>query len=166
MWNSNVFREDKTLIGDRTIAITGTLVKLRERITLINVYAPNDQQERRRFLESSGIISSLQLPVLIAGDFNTVKTREERTGDVVDSRSILDFSKFIQSNGLIESTHMDQKRKQLCREQTQQISIVSRSIDMAAKSYSEISSENFIRPLPDSSRRERLYHCWYTLQVV
>ncbi|KAL4310177.1 hypothetical protein GQ457_01G054770 [Hibiscus cannabinus] len=94
---------ESKIILDRAIILVGFLSKSGLRVGLMNVYAPNDPIERKFFLESvSSHIDSLQLPVILGGDFNTIKSPEEKMGNCLNYASMSVFADFIQKHCLID----------------------------------------------------------------
>ncbi|KAL4368584.1 hypothetical protein GQ457_05G017660 [Hibiscus cannabinus] len=88
---------------DRIIVLIGTIVSLKLKCGLLNIYAPNDQMARSNFFDYvSEMISSIQVPVFVGGDFNTFKSREEKVGVVMDVRYIRVLSNFIHINELVD----------------------------------------------------------------
>ncbi|KAL4303594.1 hypothetical protein GQ457_10G012060 [Hibiscus cannabinus] len=84
------------------VGLIGTLVHCNLKVSLLNVYAPNNLCERRAFLEHlSCVIDSLELPILLGSDFNTVKLSDERIGAYVSKSSMDNIFEFIQRKNLI-----------------------------------------------------------------
>ncbi|GMI79821.1 hypothetical protein HRI_001651400 [Hibiscus trionum] len=74
MWDSKFFVVERNMELQRCIILVGTLSQWNLRVSLINVYAPNSQGERKDFLEQLACnIDALDLPTVIGGDFNAVK---------------------------------------------------------------------------------------------
>ncbi|KAL4308799.1 hypothetical protein GQ457_01G003850 [Hibiscus cannabinus] len=103
LWEKGFFSLESQISYDRVIVLIGTFSSNNERCGLVNVYAPNDPVERGCFFESlSNILVSAQVPVIVGGDFNVVKCREEKVGAAVDDRAMGKFNEFIQCNGLVD----------------------------------------------------------------
>ncbi|GMI77812.1 hypothetical protein HRI_001450500 [Hibiscus trionum] len=103
IWDPKIFQLQRCEIMERVVVLVGKIRKLNLRVAVFNVYAPNNQRERKEFwVLLSNLIASHQLPTVLAGDFNSVKSSEERFGMAEDTRAMQDFSMFIQDNGLID----------------------------------------------------------------
>ncbi|KAL4353131.1 hypothetical protein GQ457_06G018130 [Hibiscus cannabinus] len=103
LWDTDFFSIECQVIKDRFIVLVGTIVRLKLKCGLVNIYAPNDQVARVNFFDFlSDTISSIQVPVFVGGDFNTVKSREEKVGVVMDVRPMRVLSNFIHLNGLVD----------------------------------------------------------------
>ncbi|GMJ12298.1 hypothetical protein HRI_004899000 [Hibiscus trionum] len=103
LWEPNFFNLDTKSSSSRYIALVGSLVQNRVQIGFINVYAPNDQHERKNFwLQLEGLIESLDVPVIVGGDFNAVKSVEEKWGATASSTSMGDFNSFIDRCNLMD----------------------------------------------------------------
>ncbi|KAK8660219.1 hypothetical protein V6N13_051153 [Hibiscus sabdariffa] len=88
MWKHEFFSLDRHMVFDRTIVLVGTLSSLNQKYGLVNIYAPNDLVERGVFFEFlTKILSSLQISIIVGGDFNTVKCGEEKVGGSANKRS-------------------------------------------------------------------------------
>ncbi|XVF19222.1 hypothetical protein REPUB_Repub11eG0091200 [Reevesia pubescens] len=80
------------------------LVEFRKEVLLINVYGPCDATDKRVIWSTLGeFVIEMQLPCLLAGDFNTIRGMDERKYYVVESRGIDDFNDFILSNDLVDT---------------------------------------------------------------
>ncbi|KAK8716126.1 hypothetical protein V6N13_043444 [Hibiscus sabdariffa] len=81
LWDSSYFKAESKIISERYILLIGAFLANNFRCGLLNIYAPNDIGERRDFLDSlSAVIASIQAPIFIGGDFNSVKAAEEHLG--------------------------------------------------------------------------------------
>ncbi|XP_038991751.1 uncharacterized protein LOC120115050 [Hibiscus syriacus] len=103
LWDRKLLEVSCSLIQRRFIAIKGKLVSANKEIGVINVYGPNSQGERREFFETlKSIISSWCIPVIVGGDFNSVRWQSERIGahDYASASRI--FEEFIFACDLVE----------------------------------------------------------------
>ncbi|GMI71790.1 hypothetical protein HRI_000848300 [Hibiscus trionum] len=79
MWDTNFFALEKKTELRKCLVLVGSLTQWKIKVGLINVYAPNIQSERKEFFDRlAESIESLGLPILIGGDFNTVKVEGEK----------------------------------------------------------------------------------------
>ncbi|KAL4308915.1 hypothetical protein GQ457_01G015960 [Hibiscus cannabinus] len=103
IWDKNFFRLESKIIKDRIILLIGFLCATNLRCGLLNVYAPNDPGERNKFLDSVTVfIENLHIPVLVGGDFNKVKSPEEKLGSGTNTQSMFVFKEFIQRNNFVD----------------------------------------------------------------
>ncbi|KAK8713402.1 hypothetical protein V6N13_148620 [Hibiscus sabdariffa] len=90
-------------LEDRVIVAVGTIRSINKKCGLVNVYAPNDVNERGAFSDSlSDILKTLHTPVIPGGDFNMVKNMDERLGVTNDSNAMKRFVDFINCNGMVD----------------------------------------------------------------
>ena len=62
-----------------------------------NIYASNDDRERQAFWEELGnVINSIEIPWCLGGDFNTIRSEEEKTGSGFNYSVMFQFSSFIE----------------------------------------------------------------------
>ncbi|KAL4323977.1 hypothetical protein GQ457_11G027850 [Hibiscus cannabinus] len=103
LWDTKFFVLERKVVLDRTIILVGQMKPFDLKCVLINVYAPNDPSERKAFFDClSNHIVAFQLPVVMGGDFNTVKTMDDRMGASTHTGSLKCFEEFIQRNALID----------------------------------------------------------------
>ncbi|KAL4366199.1 hypothetical protein GQ457_05G012670 [Hibiscus cannabinus] len=99
----NVFCVDKQVMEDRVIMLEGKFKLSNFRCNLFNIYAPNDHGDRERFFDCvSNLISASSLPVIIGGDFNVIKDKEEKMGGRFIAHHSMALVEFIQRNNLID----------------------------------------------------------------
>ncbi|GMI68779.1 hypothetical protein HRI_000547200 [Hibiscus trionum] len=103
IWDKKVFICEKSIVQDRLIILVGAIQAVGLKCGIINLYTPNDQAERERFFEYvTGLIASLEIPIVMGGDFNTIKEKEEKQGAEPSERAMQVFKYFIQQNDLID----------------------------------------------------------------
>ncbi|KAL4361216.1 hypothetical protein GQ457_04G028760 [Hibiscus cannabinus] len=102
LWDSSFFALESQIVKERTIFLIGKLVNCNLKCGLVNIYAPNADADRGEFFESlSQVIENLQISIIIGGDFNTVKTADEKIGAAPNVGSMRRFNEFIERNNLI-----------------------------------------------------------------
>ena len=71
---------------------------------VINIYAPQDKGAKIELLENLSICLSKEqdTPIIIVGDFNMVKAKEEMLNCEVDSKEIEVFNDWLNSNNLVD----------------------------------------------------------------
>ncbi|GMI86482.1 hypothetical protein HRI_002317500 [Hibiscus trionum] len=103
LWDDKVFTAEKSIVCERVVIIIGTLVEEKLRIGLCNVYAPNVQSERREywsFLKEA--MASVEAPIIMGGDFNAIRSWEEKFGASSLCPSMRAFDEFIVESGLVD----------------------------------------------------------------
>ena len=67
------------MIAHRYILLVGTIKPLNFKCGFGNIYAPSDDRERQAFWEELGtIINSMEILRFLGGDFNSVRSEEEK----------------------------------------------------------------------------------------
>ncbi|GMI82837.1 hypothetical protein HRI_001953000 [Hibiscus trionum] len=103
MWNGNWLKVRKTIIKNRWVCLIGQIENMNGMCGFINLYTPNDLAGRKIvFEELSTVVVSLNLPVILGGDFNCVKSDDERLGLDSNIASMTAFSDFIQRNNFVD----------------------------------------------------------------
>ncbi|XVF70808.1 hypothetical protein PTKIN_Ptkin11bG0191400 [Pterospermum kingtungense] len=102
-WNNNFFSVEAKFVSQRYILLIGVLQEINFRCGLDNVYAPNDESERSRFFdELSRVLDNAGCPWILGGDFNIVRSEEEKIGLTYNMVAMSNFSSFIESVGLVD----------------------------------------------------------------
>ncbi|XP_039040146.1 uncharacterized protein LOC120178352 [Hibiscus syriacus] len=99
LWDADFFSMESKQVSRRLIVLEGKLIHSNLKVGLINVYALNDHAERREFLLN---LNELRLPVIIGGDFNTVRSDDEKLGGLVNVEASKVFSDFVLGRNLID----------------------------------------------------------------
>ncbi|KAK8701556.1 hypothetical protein V6N13_019943 [Hibiscus sabdariffa] len=85
------------------LVILGKISGTNFECALVNVYAPNDEFERVcMFNELRTVLSTLKIPIIMGGDFNTVVSKEEKYGVTLSRMAMLTFSEFIDDLCLVD----------------------------------------------------------------
>ncbi|KAK3226982.1 hypothetical protein Dsin_006844 [Dipteronia sinensis] len=96
LWNEDLFSVKACISNNRCIILSGVLVKLNKEVVFCNVYAANNESERKELCDY--ILDSeayFPIPWCISGDFNTVLDTSERRGGWGSRVSIRNFNSFI-----------------------------------------------------------------------
>ncbi|XVF73335.1 hypothetical protein PTKIN_Ptkin12aG0193100 [Pterospermum kingtungense] len=102
-WKNNFFKVENKIVGQRFILVIGVLQGTNFMCGLGNVYAPNDDRERREWFEElSLVLNNTDCPWILGGDFNIIRTEEEKVGVVYNTTAMDNFSSFIESIGCID----------------------------------------------------------------
>ncbi|GJZ56571.1 RNA-directed DNA polymerase, eukaryota [Tanacetum coccineum] len=120
VWDPNMFIKDSVSISDSFLAIRGTWVPTSRKLLIVSVYAPQDLSKRRVLWEYIGhLIELWDGECVILGDFNEVRTEQERFGTVFNALGANAFNQFIASTGLVDlplEGHLSDHRPILMRE--------------------------------------------------
>ncbi|KAL4277757.1 hypothetical protein GQ457_03G013320 [Hibiscus cannabinus] len=110
IWDPIFFQLETSFELDNAIMLVGKLQQVGLRCTLVNIYAPNAYSDRKNFFELlSNHISTLNLPVIVGGDFNTTKSVDEKLGAQTYSGPGNMLVEFISRNRLIDLPHSNNK---------------------------------------------------------
>lgn len=91
------------MVDSRFIWLRGKLRGRGEMLNLINIYAPNIEQERKILWDKlSEIMDGDDKHWCLGGDFNTTLVEDERMGNSDDRRSRREFQSFLDRTGLID----------------------------------------------------------------
>ncbi|KAK8547891.1 hypothetical protein V6N13_123316 [Hibiscus sabdariffa] len=103
IWDCSCFSLKSSIISTRFIILIGKILSIELKCALINIYAPNDHRDRANtFNELTSILSNVNLHVLIGGNFNIVRSLEEKGGVSFNSQAMEEFSLFINNLGLVD----------------------------------------------------------------
>ncbi|GKB43987.1 RNA-directed DNA polymerase, eukaryota [Tanacetum coccineum] len=103
VWDPNMFVKDHVSSCDYFLAIMGTWSPTSTKLLIICVYAPQELAEK---MELWGYIRSMidrwEGETVILGDFNEVRTKQERFGSVFNAQGASVFNNFISMTNLID----------------------------------------------------------------
>ncbi|GKE00363.1 RNA-directed DNA polymerase, eukaryota [Tanacetum coccineum] len=176
VWNPNLFIKESVTISDHFLAIHDTWISSDTRTIIINVYAPQDLYDRKALWDYIRLlVDSWSGESIILGDFNEVRSENERLGFIFYENGANAFNHFITRAGLIDLplegysftwTHPSaSKMSKLDR------FLVSEGLIIAFPSLSAICLERHVSDHRPILLREldidygpspfRLYHSWY-----
>ncbi|GJR56538.1 RNA-directed DNA polymerase, eukaryota [Tanacetum coccineum] len=98
VWDSNMFLKKNSTVLDYFIAIMGTWLPNNKNMLIISVYAPQELAENYLNL----VINRWKGDVIVMGDFNKVRSEDERYGSIFNARGAAAFNSFISTGGLLE----------------------------------------------------------------
>ncbi|GMI78058.1 hypothetical protein HRI_001475100 [Hibiscus trionum] len=102
-WEETFFECESSTTSSRYISLTGKLRNSNLKCQLINVYAANNHSERRLMWEElKREINNLNLPTIIGGDFNVVKTPKEKLGAQIHRKEMNEFEEFIEDIKVVD----------------------------------------------------------------
>ncbi|GJW20108.1 RNA-directed DNA polymerase, eukaryota, partial [Tanacetum coccineum] len=103
IWEASIFKKDGATISDNFIAIYGTWLPRNVKILLVAVYAPQQPGSKRALWDFlSNLVRRWNGEAIIMGDFNDVRTMDERLGSSFNVSSARCFDRFIVSSGLVD----------------------------------------------------------------
>nr|GEX75748.1 RNA-directed DNA polymerase, eukaryota [Tanacetum cinerariifolium] len=103
IWEDNVFIKDHVTISDNFVAIYGSWNSNKSRVLFVMVYAPQSIALKLVLWEYiSLLISCWDGETIVIGDFNEVRTSDERLGSVFNLSSARAFNSFISVSRLVD----------------------------------------------------------------
>ncbi|GJY48562.1 RNA-directed DNA polymerase, eukaryota [Tanacetum coccineum] len=103
MWDPNVFLKEQHILSDNFVALFGTWIPTNTKLLMISVYAPQPRLEKRLLWNYiTSLVTHWQGDSLVMGDFNEVRSADERLGSVFNMQGAADFNDFISNSGLID----------------------------------------------------------------
>ncbi|GKD24834.1 RNA-directed DNA polymerase, eukaryota, partial [Tanacetum coccineum] len=85
------------------VAIQGVWIPNAKKCLIISVYAPQEVSEKRMLWSYlNHVIDNWSSETIIMGDFNEVRSKEERYGSIFNDHNASLFNSFISSGGLVE----------------------------------------------------------------
>nr|GFC38817.1 RNA-directed DNA polymerase, eukaryota [Tanacetum cinerariifolium] len=103
IWEMSVFRKDHVTISDSFIAIYGTWLPSNSKLLIVSIYAPQQAAYKWVLWEYMSILlGRWNGDAILMGDFNEVRSREERRGSCFNPYSARVFDNFISSSGLVD----------------------------------------------------------------
>nr|GEX88435.1 RNA-directed DNA polymerase, eukaryota [Tanacetum cinerariifolium] len=103
VWESTVFKKENATILDNFVAVYGTWLPTNSKILFVVVYAPQWLTCRRLLWDYvSTLIDRWNGEVVVLGDFNEVRVKEERRGSCFNPTNARAFDQFITSSGLVD----------------------------------------------------------------
>ncbi|GKD73446.1 RNA-directed DNA polymerase, eukaryota, partial [Tanacetum coccineum] len=103
VWDSNMFRKGHATVSDYFIAIMGKWVPNDKNLLIISVYAPQELSEKKMLWQYlNHMIDRWKGEVIVMGDFNEVRSPDERFGSIFNSHGAAAFNNFISLGGLME----------------------------------------------------------------
>nr|GEZ63311.1 hypothetical protein [Tanacetum cinerariifolium] len=103
VWDPYMFRREHSTVSDYFIAIMGKWSSNDKNLIIISVYAPQELSEKKMLWQYlNHMIHRWKGDVIVMGDFNVVRTQEERFGSIFNPQGAATFNSFISSGGLVE----------------------------------------------------------------
>ncbi|GJU04185.1 RNA-directed DNA polymerase, eukaryota [Tanacetum coccineum] len=103
IWNPTVFNKYSTTVSDYFIIVRGKWISNGKLLLIISVYAPQEALEKKMLWDYlNHIIISWKGEVILMGDFNEVRYKNERYGSVFNVQGAKVFNSFIANSNLVE----------------------------------------------------------------
>ncbi|GJU74099.1 RNA-directed DNA polymerase, eukaryota [Tanacetum coccineum] len=103
IWEESFFKKDHVTISDSFVAIYGTWIPSKTKLLIISVYASQQPSMRRVLWDYILIlIGRWNGEVIVMGDYNEVRSNDERRGTCFNATSASAFNQFISSSGLVD----------------------------------------------------------------
>ncbi|GKF58183.1 RNA-directed DNA polymerase, eukaryota, partial [Tanacetum coccineum] len=103
IWEASVFKKDYVSISDNFVAIYGTWLPSNVKFLFVVIYAPQQPALKRVLWEYiSLLLSRWNGEAILMGDFNEVRSSDERRGSWFNQASARVFNHFISSSGLVD----------------------------------------------------------------
>nr|GEU30543.1 RNA-directed DNA polymerase, eukaryota [Tanacetum cinerariifolium] len=103
IWEESVFKKDNDIISDNFVAIYGTWIPNKSKILLAAIYAPQQPLYRRFLWEYLSILlSRWSGEAIFMGDFNEVRSSDERCGSWFNTANARIFNNFISSSSQVD----------------------------------------------------------------
>nr|GEZ31425.1 RNA-directed DNA polymerase, eukaryota [Tanacetum cinerariifolium] len=103
VWDPSVFCKEHHIISDNFIALYGSWVSNKAKLLMISIYAPQSISSKRMLWNFiSTLVSRWDSHYMVMGDFNEVRSVEDRFGSEFNAQSANEFNSFISNSGLAE----------------------------------------------------------------
>ncbi|GKE12159.1 RNA-directed DNA polymerase, eukaryota, reverse transcriptase zinc-binding domain protein, partial [Tanacetum coccineum] len=103
VWDPNMFCKEHYTVSDYFIAVMGKWVPNGKNFLIISVYAPQELSEKKMLWQYlNHMIDRRKGDVIVMGDFNEVRSPDERFGSIFNTHGAAAFNNFISLGGLME----------------------------------------------------------------
>ncbi|GJV53471.1 RNA-directed DNA polymerase, eukaryota [Tanacetum coccineum] len=103
IWETSIFKKDHVTISDNFVAIYGTWLPSNAKFLFISIYAPQQPVHKRDLWDYlSVLLGRWNGEAILMGDFNEVRSKDERRGSWFNPSGARDFNHFISSSGLVD----------------------------------------------------------------
>ncbi|KAJ9539609.1 hypothetical protein OSB04_026115 [Centaurea solstitialis] len=102
-WDSSNFKCSQTLKDKYFSVVLGNWVGVDGTVGLVNIYGPNSVSDRKDlWTKLLAVLSNEEIKWCIFGDFNEVRSVDERLNSCCNQGGMDDFNRFIEDGGLVE----------------------------------------------------------------
>ncbi|GJZ64388.1 RNA-directed DNA polymerase, eukaryota [Tanacetum coccineum] len=103
VWEASIFKKDYVTILDNFVAIYGTWLPSNSKILFVVIYAPQQASCKRVLWDYvSSLLGRWNGEAIIMGDFNKVRSSDERRGSCFNPSSARRFDQLISTSGLVD----------------------------------------------------------------
>ncbi|GJV47243.1 RNA-directed DNA polymerase, eukaryota [Tanacetum coccineum] len=103
VWEASIFKKEYATISDNFVAIYGTWLPSNSKLLFVAIYAPQQASCKRVLWDYvSSLVDRWNGEAVIMGDFNEVRSMDERRGSCFNPSSARAFDHFISSSGLVD----------------------------------------------------------------
>nr|GFA68602.1 RNA-directed DNA polymerase, eukaryota [Tanacetum cinerariifolium] len=103
VWEATIFKKDYATVFDNFISIYGTWISNNSKVLIVVIYAPQSLSHKRALWDYiSSLIARWNGETIVMGDFNEVRSIDERFGSMFNQSSSRHFNHFIMSSGLVD----------------------------------------------------------------
>nr|GEU37786.1 RNA-directed DNA polymerase, eukaryota, reverse transcriptase zinc-binding domain protein [Tanacetum cinerariifolium] len=104
VWDPRLFRKSNSTMSDYLVIIQGEWIPNGKKLTIFSIYAPQELREKKMLWDYLILVlNNWKGEVVIMGDFNEVRTQNERYGSIFNTQGVDAFNLFISSAGLEET---------------------------------------------------------------
>nr|GFB07172.1 RNA-directed DNA polymerase, eukaryota [Tanacetum cinerariifolium] len=102
-WDPNVFLKEQHILSDNFVTIFGTWIPTKTKLLIISIYAPQPRTEKRSLWNYiMSLVTRWHGDSIVMGDFNEVRSADERMGSVFNVQGATEFNDFISNSGLVD----------------------------------------------------------------
>nr|GEU38510.1 hypothetical protein [Tanacetum cinerariifolium] len=111
-WDPNIFLKEQNILSDNFVALFGTWIPTKTKLLTISIYAPQPRTEKRSLWNYIiSLVTRWQGDSIAMGDFNEVRSADERMGSVFNIQGAANFNDFV-----IRDRHLSGHRPILLRD--------------------------------------------------
>ncbi|XP_071727262.1 uncharacterized protein [Rutidosis leptorrhynchoides] len=115
VWDHSIFKVNQAIEGEFDLAAKGLVEGIDSEVAIVNVYGPHTTAKKTRFLsELEKLLQFKDMPWILCGDFNEVRSQGERLNTVFNQNRVDIFNLFINNNRLIEVPLEGKKFTRIC----------------------------------------------------
>ncbi|GJU94484.1 RNA-directed DNA polymerase, eukaryota, reverse transcriptase zinc-binding domain protein [Tanacetum coccineum] len=179
VWDPKSFSKLNATISDYFVMVRGDWIPNGTKLLIISIYAPQDLSEKKMLWDYlSHVIAQWAGEVVVMGDFNEVRKKDERFGSVFNVHGANAFNLFISNAGL-EEVPLGGCSYTWCHKSASKMSkldrfLISESLMNSCPNISAITLERFLSDHRPILMREshydygpvpfRFFHYWFEIK--
>nr|GEY39606.1 RNA-directed DNA polymerase, eukaryota [Tanacetum cinerariifolium] len=102
-WDPNIFLKEQHILSDNFVALFSTWIPIKTKLLMISIYAPQPRTDKRSLCNYiMSLVTRWQGDSIVMGDFNEVRSADERIGSVFNIQRATDFNDFISNSRLVD----------------------------------------------------------------